>query len=111
MYSYHIPRKDTIAMNGITLLPEMDISTGISFQPTGNGKAAAVGEFVLESSEVGPVIDSMAKNGIEVTALHSHMLTEQPRLFYLHCWATGDAVELARGMHDAISRTNSSSGG
>ncbi len=111
VYSYHIPRKDTITMNGITMLPEMDISTGISFQPIGNGKAAVVGEFVLESSEVGPVIESMTKNGIEVTALHSHMLTEKPRLFYIHSWATGDAVELARGMHDAVSRTNSSFGG
>ncbi len=111
VYIYEIPRADNISMDGITLLPEMDISTGISFQPIGDGKAAVVGEFVLESSEVGPVIDSMTKNGIEVTALHSHMLTERPQLFYLHCWATGDAVELARGMHDAVSLTDSQRGG
>jgi len=107
VHSYGIPRADTITMNGIALLPEMDISTGIVFQPAGEGKAALIGEFVLEPGEVGPVIKSLSDNGIEVTALHSHMLTEQPRLFYVHCWGTGNPAQLAHGIREAIDLTNS----
>lgn len=107
VYAFSIPRNDEIRMNGIALPHEMDISTEISFQPLGHGKAAAIGELVLESSEVEPVLHSLSANGIEVTALHSHMLTEEPRLFYLHCWAKGDTVKIAQGLREALDKTNS----
>jgi hypothetical protein len=107
VYAFSIPRNDEIRMNGMVLPPGMDISTEISFQPIGDGKAAAIGEFVLESDEVEPVLHSLSSNGIEVTALHSHMLTEEPRLFYLHCWAKGDTEKIAQTFHDALKKTNS----
>jgi hypothetical protein len=107
VYMYSIPRADKINMSGIELPPDMDVSTRVSFQPIGQGKAAVIGEFVLEKSEVGPVLTTLADNGIEVTALHSHMLTEQPRLFYMHCWATGEATEIAKAMRKALDETNS----
>ncbi len=107
VYAFSIPRNDDIRMNGMALPPEMDISTEISFQPLGDGKAAAIGEFVLESDEVEPVLHSLSGNGIEVTALHSHMLTEEPRLFYLHCWAKGDTEKIAHAFHEALKKTNS----
>lgn len=109
-YNYDIPRADKIQMNGYTLSPVMDVSTMISFQPLGKGGAAVIGEFVLEENEVEPVVRTLTANGIEVTALHSHMITEQPRLFYVHCWATGDATELAGIMHEALNETNSKTG-
>ncbi len=108
VYAFNIPRNDEIRMNGMVLPPEMDISTEISFQPLGNGSAAVIGEFVLEPAEVEPVLHSLTGSGIEVTALHSHMITEEPRLFYLHCWAKGDASSIARSMHKALMMTNSS---
>lgn len=107
VYAFSIPRNDEIRMNGMVLPPEMDISTEISFQPLGDGKAAAIGEFVLESDEVEPVLHSLSGNGIEVTALHSHMLTEEPGLFYLHCWAKGDTEKIAQAFHEALKKTNS----
>lgn len=107
VYAYSIPRADPIYMNEVELAPGMDISTEISFQPLGNGKAAAIGEFVLEPVEVEPVLHSLSGSGIEVTALHSHMITEEPRLFYLHCWTKGDALNIAQAMHEALSMTNS----
>jgi hypothetical protein len=110
VYGFSIPRADNVTDNGMVLSPCMDISTEITFQPLGAGKALAIGEYVLEANEVEPVIGALAANGIEVTALHSHMLTEQPRLFYLHCWATGDAESLAMGMRAALDRTNSLTG-
>ncbi len=109
-YNYDIPRADKIRMNGYLLSPTMDVSTMINFQPLGSGNAMIIGEFALEANEVEPVLRVLTDNGIEVTALHSHMLTEQPRLFYVHCWATGDATELAGKMREALDETNSTTG-
>lgn len=104
-YNYDIPRVDKVQMNGYTLSPVMDVSTMINFQPLGNGKAAVIGEFVSKENEVEPVVRTLTANGMEVTALHSHMITEQPRLFYVHCWATGDATKLAGIMRGALNET------
>ena len=79
----------------------------IGFQPTGGGKAAITGDFVLTGEEVNPVIRALRANGIEVTAIHSHMLDEQPRLFFLHFWANDDALKLARGLRAALDKTAS----
>ncbi len=110
VYSYSIPRKDNVTMNGMTISPHMDISQEVAFQPLGAGKAGLVVELTLKTSEVEPVIKAFTENGIEVTALHNHMLTEQPRLFYLHCWATGDAETLARGTREALDHVNTVTG-
>jgi len=107
VYVYGIPRADKVNMSGVDLLPEMDVSTRVSFQPIGGGKAAVIGELVLEKGEVVPVLAALADNGVEVTALHSHMIAEQPRLFYMHCWAVGDAGVKAGAMRKALDKTNS----
>jgi hypothetical protein len=109
-YGFDIARADEVRMNGYIMAPVMDISTMIRFQPLGNGSAAVLGEFVLEENEVDPVIKTFTDKGIEVTALHSHMITEQLRLFYMHCWATGDARELASIMRKVLDKTNSEIG-
>jgi hypothetical protein len=80
------------------------MATGIGFQPTGNGKAAITGDFVMTGAEVNPVIRALRANGIEVTALHSHMLDEQPRLYFMHFWANDDAVKLAKGLRAALDK-------
>jgi hypothetical protein len=85
----------------------MGVATAINFQPTGGGKAAITGDFVMRASEVNNVIRALQQGGIEVSALHSHMLTEEPRLFFMHFWANDDAIKLAGSLHDALSRTNS----
>lgn len=70
-------------------------------------RAALARDFVLAAHEVNPVIRALRAAGIQVTALHSHMLTEEPRLFFMHVWAHGDAWELARGLRAALDRTKS----
>jgi hypothetical protein len=85
----------------------LGVATAIGFQPTGGGKAAITGDFVLIADEVNPVIQALRSNGIEVTAVHSHMLNEQPRLFFMHFWANDDAVKLAKGLRAAIDKTAS----
>lgn len=82
VYQFNVPRRDPITEDGMTLTPvaPMGVAIGINFQPTGGGKAAITGDFVLTSDEVNPVIMSLRTHGIDVTALHGHMLDEQPRL-------------------------------
>ncbi|KAK0358825.1 hypothetical protein LTR94_033791, partial [Friedmanniomyces endolithicus] len=74
--------------------------------PTGSGRAAITGDFVLTAAEVDPVLKALRTNGIEVTALHNHMLDDQPRLFFMHFWAIDDAAKLARGLRAALDKTN-----
>jgi hypothetical protein len=102
-----VPRSETITDGGMTVPPSMGVATAMNFQPTGSGKAAITGDFVLLASEVNPVLKSLRQNGIAVTALHNHMLTEEPRLFFMHFWANDDAVKLAKGLRAALNNTNS----
>lgn len=104
---FGVPRSETITDSGMAVPPSMGVATALNFQPTGNGKAAITGDFVLLGSEVNPVIKALRQNGIAVTALHSHMLMEDPRLFFMHFWANDDAVKLAKGLRAALDNTNS----
>jgi hypothetical protein len=104
---FGVPRAESINDSGMTVPPSMGVATVLNFQPTGNGKAAITGDFVLLGGEVNPVIKALRQNGIAVTALHSHMLTEDPRLFFMHFWANDDAVKLAKGLRAALDNTNS----
>ena len=103
----NVPRAESIRDSDVELPPSMGLATAINFQPTGNGKAAILGDFVMVASEVNSVIRALRENGIETTSLHSHLLTEQPRLFFMHFWANDDAVKLARGLRAALDKTNS----
>jgi hypothetical protein len=89
----------------ITPVGSMGVAQAINFQSTGSGKAAITGDFVLTGDEVNPVIQALRSNGIDVTAIHGHMLDEQPRLFFLHFWAVDDALKLARGVRAALDKT------
>jgi hypothetical protein len=110
VYQFNVPRCDPVKMDGMPMTPPapMGVAIGINFQPTGNGKAAITGDFVMTSEEVNPVIKALRANGIEVTALHGHMLDEQPRLFFMHFWANDDAIKLAKGLRAALDKTASS---
>ena len=112
VYQFSIARADEISDGGMTgghqmiIPPAMGVAQAINFQPTGAGKAAITGDFVLLGSEVTPVMRALRENGIEVTAVHSHMLTENPRLFFMHFWANDDALRLARGLRAGLDKVN-----
>lgn len=110
VYQVSVPRSEKITEMGHEVPPSMGVATGINFQPTGGGKAAITGDFVLRANEVNPVIRALRDHGIEVTALHSHMLGEEPRLFFMHFWANDDAVTLAKGLRAALDQTKSKKG-
>src|SRR6266436_2218239 len=106
VYGFNIPRADRITDGGMQVPIAAGSGIVINFQPTGSGKAAITGDFVLTAKEVNPVLKTLRDNGIEVTALHSHMLEEQPRLFFMHYWANDDAQKLATGLKAALSKVN-----
>ncbi|MBR0710275.1 DUF1259 domain-containing protein [Bradyrhizobium liaoningense] len=109
VYQFNVPRRDPVTEQGMQLSPvgPLGVATAINFQPTGAGKAAITGDFVLTGDEVNPVIKALRSHGIAVTALHSHMLDEQPRLFFMHFWANDDAIKLANGLRAALDKTAS----
>jgi hypothetical protein len=109
VYQFGVPRRDPVTDDGMQIAPAgpLGVATAINFQPTGGGKAAITGDFVMIGEEVNPVIKALRENGIEVTAIHSHMLTEQPRLIFMHFWANDDAIKLARGLRAALDKTAS----
>lgn len=106
VYQFAVPRRDPVSEGGMALTPAgpTGAATAIGFQPTGGGKAAITGDFVMTADEVNPVIKVLRGHGIEVTALHSHMLTEQPRLFFMHFWANDDAIKLGKGLRAALDK-------
>jgi hypothetical protein len=107
IFQFSVPRAEKIMERGMEIPPAMGTATAINFQPTGQGKAAITGDFVLLASEVNPVIRALRTNGIEVTAVHNHMLGDEPHLYYMHFWANDDAVKLAHGLRAALDATNS----
>ena len=104
--AFNIPRAEKIKAHGTDIPIGMGSGIVINFQPTGNGKAAITGDYVLTAKEVNPVLKALRENGIEVTALHSHMLDEQPRLFFMHFWANDDAQKLAEGLKAALDKVS-----
>ena len=104
VYQFSIPRRDAVTENGMPAPGPMGTGTAINFQPTGGGKAAIAGDFVVTAEELNPMITALRENGIEVLAIHSHMLEEQPRLFFVHFWANDDALKLAKGLQAALDK-------
>jgi hypothetical protein len=106
IYQFGIPRAQPVTDQGMALPGAMGAAIAINFQPTGFDTAAITGDFVLLGTEVNPVIKALQANGIEITALHSHMLDEQPRMFFLHFWANDDARKLATGLRAALDKVD-----
>ena len=108
VYQVSVPRAESIRDDGnFEIPPTMGLGTAINFQPTGGGNASINGDFVMIASEVNPVIRALRAGNIEVISLHSHLLTEKPRLLFMHFWANDDAVKLARTLRSALEKTNS----
>ena len=106
VYQFNIPRAEPIMDGGMVVPPAMGSAIAINFQPTGGGKAAITGDFVLIASEVNPVLKALCDHGIEVTAIHNHMLDDQPHLYFIHFWANDDAMKLAQGLKAALAHVN-----
>jgi Domain of Unknown Function (DUF1259) len=106
VYQFAVPRAETLTDGAIAIPVPKGTGIAINVPPTGDGKAAITGDFVLIGSVVNPVLRTVRENGIEVTAVHNHMLNDQPRLFFMHFWANDNAVKLARGLKAALDKMN-----
>jgi hypothetical protein len=105
VYQFGVPRRDPPVESGMPVSGPLGGANAINFQPTGNGKAAITGDFLVTGNEVNPLIRALRAGDIEVTAIHSHMLDEQPRMFFIHFWANDDAERLARNVRTALETT------
>jgi hypothetical protein len=104
--SYGVPRADTVTLGGMIIAPAAGVAEAINFQAADTGNVATTGDFVLTANEVNPVISALEEHHILVTALHSHMLTEEPRLFFMHFWAVGPAQSVAEGIKAALDKVH-----
>jgi hypothetical protein len=103
--AFSIPRAlDETAGGGMAIPPSMGTGEALNFQDAGNNRVATTGDFSLTAEEVNPVLIILREHGIDVTALHSHMLDDTPRLFYMHFWAVGDPAQIAGGLKAALDK-------
>jgi hypothetical protein len=105
VYQFGIPRREPAVESAMPVNAALGGANAVNFQPTGNGKAAITGDFLVTGKEVNPLIRALRAGDIEVTAIHSHMLDEEPRMFFIHFWANDDAVKLAHGVRAALDKT------
>jgi hypothetical protein len=106
LLQYSFARKEKLTESGMPMPAPIGMATGINFQMDGNS-AAITGDFVLLADEVNPVLKALTENGITVTAVHNHMLYDEPRLFMMHFWAVDEPGKLANGLKAALDKTNS----
>lgn len=106
VYKYSIPYGKQITLDGVAVPPTMGTAMPLNFQPTGDSTAAINGDFIMMAEEVNPVIRALRNNDIRVMSLHNHFLTDEPRLFFMHFWATDDATQLAKGLRAALDETD-----
>jgi hypothetical protein len=105
VYQFGVPRREPAMESGMPVNGALGGANAVNFQPTGSGKAAITGDFLVTGNEVNPLIRSLRAGDVEVTAIHSHMLDEQPRMFFIHFWANDDAEKLARNVRTALETT------
>ena len=105
VYKYTIGRPDvSLKEHGKTITTFFGFNTWAAFQGSPD-HAAVAGDFTMLEDEVAPVIKELVENGIEVVAVHNHMVHEQPRIFFLHYWGVGNAEHLAKGLKAALGQT------
>jgi hypothetical protein len=106
LLQYSFARNEKLTESGMEMPAYMGMAIAINFQMS-DSKAAITGDFVLLDKEVNPVLKALTDNGIAVTAIHNHMLYDNPRLFMMHFWAVDDPGNLAKGLKAALDLTNS----
>jgi hypothetical protein len=109
VYKYTIGRPDVVLKeHGVTISTFFGFNTWAAFQGTPD-HAAVAGDFTMLEDEVAPVIKALVENGIEVVAVHNHMVHEEPKIFFLHYWGVGNAEQLAKGLKAALDETGKKS--
>ncbi|MGW8881280.1 DUF1259 domain-containing protein [Streptomyces mirabilis] len=106
IYKCTYVRRETVADGPVILPPGLGATTSANFQPLGGGRAALSGDLVMIAQEVQPALMALRHGGVELVEMHHHNLADEPRLFFVHYWAVGDAVSLAKAVRRAVDTTN-----
>src|SRR6185295_9824404 len=103
VHRYGFPRSDlSVTLDGVTIRPALALGGWVAFKP-GHGGAMAMGDLVLLETEVNPVMLKLIEGGLEITAVHNHVLRANPATFYMHVGGHGDPVRMAAAIRDALS--------
>lgn len=92
----------TVTMHGRTVTPALGYGTPINIQAVGPDRAVATGDFTVLADKVAPVFEALTAHGITATALHSHLVGEEPKIYYMHFWADGPLADVLRGLRAAL---------
>jgi hypothetical protein len=107
-FRVNFPRTDLrVRIGDVTLEPEFELTSYFGFAPGPGGDVTGMGEVILRQEEVNRALAEAERQGVRVTALHNHMLDEQPTMYWIHWFGTGAGAALARGVAAAIGATNS----
>jgi hypothetical protein len=105
---FNMPRKDLhVTVGGTEIKPALALGAWAAFRYVGKNDAMVMGDLVLTEEEVAPVMKTLEGGGVEVTALHNHLIGESPRILYLHMGGHGDPVKMARTIKQAVALTKS----
>src|SRR5438270_790906 len=111
-HKYALPRKDmNVTVNGVQIKAGLALGSWVAFKATSQGNAMAMGDLVLAEDEVAPVMAELQSGGIEITALHNHLIGETPRVMYMHIHGMGNAASLGKAIHSAIEKTKTPDAG
>lgn len=99
-------RRETVTMGCLVMPPGLGAMSAFLFQPLGGGRAAVNGDFAMTAGEVQHVLAALHRGGVSIIELHNHGLDDEPRLFFVHFWAVGDAVQIARTLRRAVDATD-----
>ena len=103
VYRIGLPRTDLhVTVDGVHVKPSFALGSYLVFLSTGGSNAIVMGDLVLTEREIQPVMLKLEQVGIEITALHNHLIGEKPRVMYMHVMGSGDAVKLAQAAHAAL---------
>jgi hypothetical protein len=104
--SFGVPRADKVTVRGMPLTPGMGVTNALNVQDAGGGQVATTGDFVLIASEVEATVATLRAHDFEVTAMHQHMIGDDPTLYYVHFWRVGSPADVGGGLKDALSHVH-----
>ena len=105
VHRYGFPRTDlNVTLDGVTIKPALALGGWVAFKPM-HGEVMVMGDLVLLETEINPVMAKLIENGLEITAVHNHLLRANPATFYMHVGGHGDPVKMATAIHDALAES------
>src|SRR5215831_12210433 len=105
IHRYGFPRTDlNVTLDGVAIKPALALGGWVAFKPM-HGNVMVMGDLVLLEAEIAPVMTKLIENGLEITALHNHLLRANPATFYLHIGGMGDPVKMATAIHTALAQS------